>query len=136
MAVANTRLLLEGRHDELVEPPPRRDARPPADEELFEGAAHLRDAVRTVETLRDRQQKIASTGLGDRDVFGLKLDRAAGRLRCFQMRGGRVVDRVELGRAIRGGARCRRGSRRGCLRRCKQFYGLARRWWRSVRLRD
>ena len=43
-----------------------------AAEERFEQAAQLRDAVRTVETLRDRQQKMASVELGDRDVFGVK----------------------------------------------------------------
>jgi excinuclease UvrABC nuclease subunit len=40
--------------------------------ERFEEAAQLRDAMRTVQTLRDRQQKVATAGLGDRDVFGIK----------------------------------------------------------------
>ena len=36
----------------------------------FEEAAQLRDAVRTVQTLHDRQQKMATAELGHRDVFG------------------------------------------------------------------
>ena len=96
VAVANTRLLLEGRNDELIER--LRDRMQSAsDEELFEEAAQLRDALRTVQTLRDRQQKVASTGLGDRDVFGLKLGPSGGAIQVFQVRGGRVVERVELG---------------------------------------
>ena len=59
VAVANTRLLLEGRNDELVERLRDRMAAA-ADEERFEEAAQLRDAMRTVQTLRDRQQKVAT----------------------------------------------------------------------------
>src|SRR5919206_654572 len=62
-AVANTKLLLEGRTDELVET--LRDRMVDAAEgERFEEAAQLRDAMRTVQTLRDRQQKIAAPDLG------------------------------------------------------------------------
>jgi excinuclease ABC subunit C len=96
VAVANTRLLLEGRNDELIERL-RDGMQAAADQERFEEAAQLRDALRTVQTLRDRQQKVASTGLGDRDVFGLKLGPSGGAIQVFQVRGGRVVERVELG---------------------------------------
>ena len=96
VAVANTRLLLEGRNDELMERL-RDRMQSAADEERFEEAAQLRDALRTVQTLRDRQQKVATTGLGDRDVFGLKLGPSGGAIQVFQVRGGRVVERVELG---------------------------------------
>ncbi len=72
-----------------------------ADEERFEEAAQLRDALRTVQTLRDRQQKVASAGLGDRDVFGLKIGPSGGAIQVFQVRGGRVVERVELGHRSR-----------------------------------
>ena len=68
-----------------------------AEGERFEEAAQLRDALRTVQTLRDRQQKVASAGLGDRDVFGLKVGPSGGAIQVFQVRGGRVVERVELG---------------------------------------
>ena len=96
VAVANTRLLLEGRNDELIERL-RDGMRAAADDERFEEAAQLRDALRTVQTLRDRQQKVAGAGLGDRDVFGLKLGPSGGAIQVFQVRGGRVVERVELG---------------------------------------
>jgi len=94
-AVANTRLLLEGRTDELVDRLHGR-MRDAAAEERFEEAAHLRDAMRTVATLRDRQQKVATAGLGDRDVFGLKLGPSGTALQVFQVRAGRVVERVDL----------------------------------------
>jgi excinuclease ABC subunit C len=94
-AVANTRLLLEGRTDELVGRLRDRMGEAAADER-FEEAAHLRDAMRTVAVLRDRQQKVATTGLGDRDVFGLKLGPSGTALQVFQVRGGRVVERVDL----------------------------------------
>ena len=107
VAVANTRLLLEGRNDELIERLHDR-MQSASDEERFEEAAQLRDALRTVQTLRDRQQKVASAGLGDRDVFGLKVGPSGGAIQVFQVRGGRVVERVELGTdpgaAIAGGA--------------------------------
>jgi excinuclease ABC subunit C len=96
VAVANTRLLLEGRNEELIERLKDR-MQVAADEERFEEAAQLRDALRTVQTLRDRQQKVASAELGDRDVFGLKIGPSGGAIQVFQVRGGRVVERVELG---------------------------------------
>ena len=105
VAVANTRLLLEGRNDELIERL-RNRMQSAADEERFEEAAQLRDALRTVQTLRDRQQKVATVALGDRDVFGLKVGPSGGAIQVFQVRGGRVVERVELGTdpgAIAGG---------------------------------
>ncbi len=78
-----------------------------ADGERFEEAAQLRDAMRTVQILRDRQQKVATAQLGDRDVFGLKVGPSGGAIQVFAMRGGRVVERVELatdpGGAARGG---------------------------------
>jgi excinuclease ABC subunit C len=95
VAVANTKLLLEGRTDELAETLRTRmvDA---SEGERFEEAAQLRDAMRTVQTLRDRQQKIAAPDLGDRDIFGLKLGPSGGVIQVFATRGGRVVERVEL----------------------------------------
>jgi excinuclease ABC subunit C len=95
VAVANTRLLLEGRTDELAETLRTRMVAAAAGER-FEEAAQLRDAMRTVQTLRDRQQKVATAQLGDRDVFGLKVGPSGSALQVFAMRGGRVVERVEL----------------------------------------
>src|SRR5688500_6420537 len=95
VAVTNTRLLLEGRNDELIET--LRDRMADASgAERFEEAAQLRDALRTVQILRDRQQKVATAQLGDRDVFGLKVGPSGGAIQIFAMRGGRVVERVEL----------------------------------------
>src|SRR5216110_1559790 len=72
VAVANARLLLEGRNDELMATLRGRMTEAAA-AERFEEAAQLRDALRTVQILRDRQQKVATAQLGDRDVFGLKV---------------------------------------------------------------
>src|SRR5437870_9806296 len=70
-AVALTEMFLEGKNEELVRTLKGRmiDA---AEGERYEEAAQLRDAVRTVQALHDRQQKMATAEFGDRDVFGLK----------------------------------------------------------------
>ena len=94
-AVEHTRLFLEGRNEELVAGLRGRMADAAASER-FEQAAQLRDAVRTIETLRTRQQKMASVELGDRDAFGLKAGPAGAVVQVFQVRGGRVIERVEL----------------------------------------
>src|SRR5471032_108874 len=62
-AVKLTGLFLEGKNDELVERL-RGEMVEAAGEERFERAAHLRDAVRTIETLQERQQKIDSPSMG------------------------------------------------------------------------
>src|SRR5881628_1810691 len=95
-AVDMTRLFLEGKNDELIKTLRRRMLEA-ATGERFEEAAHLRDAMRTVQTLHDRQQKMATAELGHRDVFGLKLGPAGVVVQVFVVRRGRVVERVELG---------------------------------------
>jgi excinuclease ABC subunit C len=94
-AVHDTRLFLEGRTEELV-----RDLRgrmhEAAQAERFEEAAQLRDAVLTVNTLAERHQKMATPDLGARDVFGLRMGSEGAVVQVFQVRGGRVVDRIEL----------------------------------------
>jgi excinuclease ABC subunit C len=107
VAVANTRLLLEGRNDELIKTLRDRMVEA-ASAERFEEAAQLRDSMKTVQILRDRQQKVATAQLGDRDVFGLKVGPSGGVIQVFAMRGGRVVERVELSTeagAVAGGDR-------------------------------
>ena len=95
IAVQHTRLFLEGRNEELVADLRRRmsDA---AETERFEQAAQLRDAIRTIETLQQRQQKMAGTEFGDRDAFGLKVGPAGAVVQVFQVRGGKVIERLEL----------------------------------------
>ena len=75
-AVEHTRLFLEGRNDELVAQLKARMSTA-AGEERYEQAAQLRDALRTISTLQQRQQKMAGTGLGDRDVLKARCGRAA-----------------------------------------------------------
>jgi excinuclease ABC subunit C len=94
-AVVDARLFLDGRNDELIGTLRNRMVEAAAGEQ-FERAAQLRDAVRTVEALRDRQQKIAGVRLGDRDVFGAKTGADGVCVLVFQVRNGKVVDRIEL----------------------------------------
>ena len=97
-AVRMTQLFLEGKNEELTTTLRDRMLEAAA-HERYEEAAQLRDAMRTVQTLHDRQQKMATAELGHRDVFGLKLGPAGVVIQVFQVRGGRVVERVELGTA-------------------------------------
>jgi excinuclease ABC subunit C len=95
MAVADTRMFLEGRSDELVDQLRARMQEAAADQR-YEEAAHLRDAIRTVEAVRERQQKMATAGLNDRDVIGIKVGSAGVVVQVFVFRGGRVIERFEL----------------------------------------
>jgi excinuclease ABC subunit C len=94
-AVQLTQLFLEGRNDELLKTLKGRMIAA-SEGERFEEAAQLRDAMRTVQTLHDRQQKMATTELGHRDVFGAKIGPAGASVLVFQVRSGRVVERIEL----------------------------------------
>src|ERR687885_2811938 len=95
-AVTMTQMFLEGKNDELVKTLKTRMLQA-AEGERFEEAAQMRDAMRTVQALHDRQQKMATAELGHRDVFGLKLGPGGVVIQIFQVRSGRVVERVELG---------------------------------------
>jgi excinuclease ABC subunit C len=94
-AVGQARLLIEGRQDELVRELKREMAGAASDEQ-FERAAHLRDAIRTIETVRDRRNTVESPAMGDRDAFGVRAGSAGAVVVVFQVRRGRVVDRCEL----------------------------------------
>jgi excinuclease ABC subunit C len=94
-AVRHTKLFLEGRNDELVAQLRARMTEAAA-EERFEQAAQIRDALRTIETVQQRQQKMTGTALGDRDAFGIKVGPAGAVVQVFQVRGGKVVERIEL----------------------------------------
>jgi excinuclease ABC subunit C len=104
VAVQHTRLFLEGRNDELLEQL-KRDMAEAAGDERFERAAQVRDAIRVIETLRQRQQKMTGTQLGDRDAFGLKVGPAGAVVQVFQVRGGKVLERVELASEAEGSRR-------------------------------
>jgi len=94
-AVGQARLLLEGRQAELIDGL-REEMVEASIDERFERAATLRDAIRTLETLRDRHQKMSTPALGDRDAVAVKVGEAGAVVQVFQMRRGRVVDRIEL----------------------------------------
>jgi excinuclease ABC subunit C len=94
-AVTDSRLLLEGRREELAAELKERMLAA-AGGERYEEAAQLRDAMRTVMTLHERQQKMATARLGDRDAFGLKIGPLGALIMVFVMRGGRVIERIEL----------------------------------------
>ena len=94
-AVADTLLFLGGRNDELLKSLKVRMTHAAA-ADRFEEAAAIRDAMRTVQTLGERQQKMATADLGHRDVFGMKVGPDGASVHVFQVRGGRVVERVEL----------------------------------------
>jgi excinuclease ABC subunit C len=95
VAVADTKLFLEGRNEELADQLKSRMLEASA-RERFEEAAQLRDAMRTVQTLLERHQKMASAELGDRDVFGVKLGARGAVVQIFLVRGGRVIERIEF----------------------------------------
>ena len=94
-AVVHTKLFLEGRNDELIVQLRDRMTQAAA-AERFEEAAQLRDALRTIETVQQRQQKMTGTEFGDRDAFGIKVGPAGAVVQVFQVRHGKVVERVEL----------------------------------------
>jgi excinuclease ABC subunit C len=94
-AVGDTRMFLEGRNEELLEDLRQRMSSA-STAERFEHAAQLRDAIRTIETVANRQQKMESPERGDRDAFGLKVGPAGAVVQVFQMRNGRVIERIEL----------------------------------------
>ncbi len=94
-AVQDARLFLEGRTDELLGAFRERMDEAAAGQR-FEQAAQWRDAARAVQALRNRQQKMATAKLGDRDVFGVKVGPAGAAIQVFEVRRGRVIERVQL----------------------------------------
>ncbi len=94
-AVERTRLFLDGRNDELLVDL-RGQMQLASDDQRYEQAGQVRDTIRTIETLRDRKQKMASARLGERDVFGVKVGASGAVIQVFQVRAGRVIERAEL----------------------------------------
>jgi len=93
-AVEDVRLFLEGRNEELgasLEASMRE-----ASESLeFEEAARLRDTLRTLERLAEKQ-RMASVGFEDQDYFAHHAEGEQVSLQLFQVRGGRVRGRREF----------------------------------------
>ena len=119
-AVQDARLFLEGRTAELAAAL-RARMEAAASAERFEEAASLRDALRTIDVLADRQQKIATAGLGDRDAFGVHVGPAGALIQVFQVRRGRVIERVEL---LAGGSGAARTEAEVLAAAIPQFYDL------------
>jgi excinuclease ABC subunit C len=84
-------LFLEGRTDEVLA---RLTAqmREAAAGDRFEEAASLRDQVRALERL-DTPQKITTTDLDERDLFGAHVEGGRAALQVFSVRDGKVVSR-------------------------------------------
>ena len=93
-AVADVRTFLEGRHTDLVRDLRRRMGAA-AEATEFERAAALRDLIRTVEELKERQRVAAAEGR-DIDIFGIHADPPFVAVNLFHVRNGRVVDRREF----------------------------------------
>jgi excinuclease ABC subunit C len=90
-ACADARLVLEGRTEEVVDRLAAEMERA-AGEERFEEAASLRDQVRTLERL-ETPQKITTTEVEERDLFGIHAEAGRAALQVFSVRDGRVVAR-------------------------------------------
>src|SRR6185436_18469695 len=90
-ACDDARLFLEGRTEEVLERL-RAAMEEAAGEVRFEEAASLRDQVRALERL-EIPQKITTTDLEERDVFGTHVEGERAALQVFSVRDGRVVSR-------------------------------------------
>ncbi|HEU0105324.1 MAG TPA: excinuclease ABC subunit UvrC [Vicinamibacteria bacterium] len=90
-AAQDARLFLEGRTDEVVKSL-RAQMEEAAQDSRFEEAATLRDHIRALDRL-EAPQKITTTDIDERDLFGahVEWDRAA--LQVFSVRDGKVVGR-------------------------------------------
>jgi excinuclease ABC subunit C len=92
-AVADVRLLLEGRHSDLAATL-RARIQEAADALRFEEAASLRDLLSTVEELDERQKMAAAKG-DDIDIFAGYAEPPLVALNVFHLRHGQIVDRRE-----------------------------------------
>ena len=93
-AARDVRLFLDGRRAELRAGLTARMQRA-SEEELFEEAAALRDLLRTLEDLEERQKMAAAAG-DDTDVLAWHAEPPLVAVNLFHMRGGRVVDRRDF----------------------------------------
>ncbi len=93
-AARDVKLFLEGRRTDLVQILEQRMARA-AEEERFETAAAIRDQVRTVQEIEERQ-KIAAAQGDDTDVLACYAEPPQAAVNLFHLRAGRVVDRQDF----------------------------------------
>jgi excinuclease ABC subunit C len=87
----DARLFLEGRTEEVVKRL-RGEMEEAADEDRFEEAGSIRDQVRALERL-DTTQKITTTELEERDLFGVHREGERAAVQAFSVRDGKVVAR-------------------------------------------
>ncbi len=93
-SVHDLKLFLEGRHRDLAADLQRRMG--DASEAMeFERAAALRDLLRTVEEVEEKQ-KMASTSSDDTDIFSYHAEPPLVAVNLFHLRNGRIVDRREI----------------------------------------
>jgi len=93
-AARDVRLFLEGRKTELRAGLVARMQRA-SEEERFEEAAALRDLLRTLEDVEERQKMAAAAG-DDTDVLAWSAEPPLVAVNLFHLRGGRVVDRRDF----------------------------------------
>ncbi len=93
-AVREVRLLLEGRHRDLIAEL-REHMQQAAEQMRFEQAAVLRDAISTIEEMEERQKMAAVQG-DDIDIFALYAEPPLVAANVFHVRNGRIVDRREF----------------------------------------
>ena len=93
-AVRDTRLFLEGRHNDLARGL-RGRIESAAEEMRFEEAASLRDLLSTVEELEERQ-KMASVNKDDADILAYYAEPPLVAVNLFHLRNGQIVDRREF----------------------------------------
>jgi len=92
--VHDLRLFLEGRHRDLAADLERRMG--VASEAMeFERAAALRDLLRTVEEVEEKQ-KMASASNDDADIFSYHAEPPLAAVNLFHLRHGKIVDRREI----------------------------------------
>lgn len=92
--VSQVKMLLEGRVGDLVRDLHRQMAEA-SEGQHYEEAARLRDQIRVVEEVRERQKMAASNGQ-DADIFGFHQEGPLAAVNVFHLRRGRVVDRREF----------------------------------------
>ncbi len=84
-------LFLEGRQEELVDKL-HREMSEAASRQEYERAAQLRDRLRDVQNVLERQ-KVVSDAREDTDIFGVAQDQSGSTVQVFQVRGGKLVGR-------------------------------------------